>query len=171
MDKRLNNIELNCILYYADYLSLKHTGLPVTDNCKYYFIYGFPINCSYIVDLEPFYDEDNEYYKQSASEYNTIRDKFGDDGISSFLGDLCSLSAIGCVSGVDMLKCINRFNTRSEKKNAINKYNKYMNSLTYSHDTKDDEMKTIRENCSKHIAHFEKAHNINNPKLEEHGKN
>lgn len=44
-------IELNAILYYADYLKLKQESKTVTDNCKYYFIYGSPINSAYLVDL------------------------------------------------------------------------------------------------------------------------
>lgn len=43
-------IKHNAILYYADYLSLKDTSTTLTDNCKYYFIYGAPINSAYIVD-------------------------------------------------------------------------------------------------------------------------
>lgn len=44
-------IEHNAILYYADYLRLKEESKTVTDNCKYYFIYGSPINSAYLVDL------------------------------------------------------------------------------------------------------------------------
>lgn len=44
------NIQHNTILYYADYLSLRDISIPVTDNCKYYFIHGIPINSAYIVD-------------------------------------------------------------------------------------------------------------------------
>ena len=58
----LDIIELNAILYYADYLCLKEESKTVTDNCKYYFIYGNPINSAYIVDLQPFYDEESPYY-------------------------------------------------------------------------------------------------------------
>lgn len=50
----MNTIELNAILYYADYLSLRTISKPVTDNCKYYFIHNTPINSAYIVDLIPF---------------------------------------------------------------------------------------------------------------------
>ena len=55
----MTNIELNAILYYADFLSLQHENYPVTDNCKYFFIHGCPINSAFIVDLEPEYDPDN----------------------------------------------------------------------------------------------------------------
>lgn len=52
----MTDIEQNAILYYADFLSLKYKSHPVTDNCKYFFIHGCPINSAYIVDLEPEYD-------------------------------------------------------------------------------------------------------------------
>ena len=67
--QEMNTIELNAILYYADYLSLRTISKPVTDNCKYYFIHNTPINSAYIVDLIPFYDEDNLFYKQAKEEY------------------------------------------------------------------------------------------------------
>lgn len=51
----MTHIELNAILYYADFLSLKHACHPVTDNCKYFFIHGCPMNSAYIVDMEPEY--------------------------------------------------------------------------------------------------------------------
>lgn len=57
----MTNVELNAILYYADFLSMKHENHPVTDNCKYFFIHGAPINSAYILDLEPEYDPDNKY--------------------------------------------------------------------------------------------------------------
>ena len=57
----MNNIELNAILFYADYMSLRDTSIPVTDNCKYFFVFGCPINAAYILDLEPIYDHENKY--------------------------------------------------------------------------------------------------------------
>lgn len=30
----------NIILYYADYLSLRACSIPITDNCKYFYING-----------------------------------------------------------------------------------------------------------------------------------
>lgn len=66
----MNNAEISAILYYADYLSLKATSKPVTDNCKYYFIHDTPLNASFIVDLSPFYSTDDVFYKQSVEEYN-----------------------------------------------------------------------------------------------------
>ena len=47
----MTHLELNAILYYADFLSLKERNHPVTDNCKYFFIHGYPINSAFIVNL------------------------------------------------------------------------------------------------------------------------
>lgn len=102
----MNNIELNAILYYADYLSLKAINKPVTDNCKYFFIHGAPINSLFILDLEPIYDKNNEYFKQSKTEYEIIRDKFGEEGVESFIDDICCIKACGTVDAKLMLKRI-----------------------------------------------------------------
>lgn len=65
----LTNIELNAILYYADYLSLQHESIPVTDTPKYYFIYRCPTNIAYIVDSEPVFDPTNRWFEQARKEY------------------------------------------------------------------------------------------------------
>jgi len=65
----MTHIELNAVLYYADFLSLKHECHPVTDNCKYFFIHGCPVNSAFIVDLEPEYDVDNPYFIRAIQEF------------------------------------------------------------------------------------------------------
>lgn len=94
----MNEIELNAVLFYADYMSLRDTCAPVTDNCKYFYIHGTPINASYIVDLEPEYDETNLYFTQAYAEYKLIRDKYGDEGLESFVDDICAIRACGSVN-------------------------------------------------------------------------
>jgi len=116
MDKEINNIELNAILYYADFLSLKAVQHPVTDNCKYFFIHGVPINSLYILNLEPVYDENDEYFKQAKVEYEAIRDKFGEDGVESFIEDICSIRACGSVNAERMLQCIHQYSNKKERK-------------------------------------------------------
>ena len=59
----LKAVSLNAVLYYADYLSLYYTSIPVTDTCKYFFIHGVPMNSCYIAGVEPFYDPENQYFK------------------------------------------------------------------------------------------------------------
>jgi hypothetical protein len=102
----MNKVELNAILYYADFLSLKATCHPVTDTCKYFFIYGAPMNSAFILGLEPIYDKDNEYFKQAKAEYEIIKDKFGESGVESFIDDICCIKACGSVNAEQMLNCI-----------------------------------------------------------------
>lgn len=47
----MNEAELSTILYYADLLALKQSSTTVTDNCKYFFVHGVPMNISFIVNL------------------------------------------------------------------------------------------------------------------------
>lgn len=112
----MSEIELNAILYYADFLSLKHRSRPVTDNCKYFFIYGIPMNSAFILNLEPNYDENDHYFQQALAEYTIIRNKFGDDGVSTFIDDICCIKSCGMVDANRMLKCIHQYSSKQEKK-------------------------------------------------------
>ena len=94
----MNDIELNAILYYADFLSLKDVSQPVTDNCKYFFVHGAPVNSLYIIDLEPIYDENNQYFQQAR--------------VESFIEDVCSIRACGSVDAERMLKCIHQYSSK-----------------------------------------------------------
>ena len=69
-------------------------------------MYGTPINASFIVNTEPFYDHENEYFKQSIQTYNILKDKYGDEGVLSFINNLCNISVCGCIDAIRMLKCI-----------------------------------------------------------------
>ena len=102
----MNNIELNAILFYADYMSLRDEHHPVTDNCKYFYVHGAPINSAFILNLEPEYDETNPYFVQAYTEYTIIRDKYGDEGVDSFIDDICAIRACGSVDAIQMLNRI-----------------------------------------------------------------
>ena len=93
----MTQIELNAILYYADFLSLKYESHPVTDNCKYFFIHGCPVNSAYIVNLEPEFDQENQYIIQAVQEFQAIQDKYDDEAAMSFIDDICSIKACGSV--------------------------------------------------------------------------
>lgn len=151
----LNLIEQNAILYYADFLSLQKESIPVTDNCKYYYIHGTPINSAYIVDRKPFYNKENVYYKQSVEEYAKIRDKFGEDGVISFVDNLCNLSALGCINANQILKCIHQYSDKVTRNNAFNKLNKWKNNQVYTHLTKDEDGNLHRVKCSRYVARVE----------------
>ena len=115
----MTQIELNAILYYADFLSLKAVGHPVTDTCKYFYIHGVPMNSAFILDLEPVYDIEDPYFKQATAEYLIIKDKFGDEGVESFIDDICSIRACGTVNAERMLQCIHQFSNKHDRKNAF----------------------------------------------------
>ena len=151
----LDIIELNAILYYADYLSLKEESKTVTDNCKYYFIYGSPINSAYIVDLQPFYDEENPYYAQSYKEYNQIKNKFGKEGAISYVKDICNLAALGVINAYQMLNCIHYYSSKFEKNEAIKQYEKWINNQVYTHLEIDEKGDPKRIQCSRYVAHAE----------------
>lgn len=151
----MTDIELNAILYYADFLSLKHTNHPVTDNCKYFFIHGCPINSAYIIDLEPEYDPDNQYIAQAMAEYQTIQEKFDAEGAMSFIDDICSIKACGSVDAEAMLKCIHRFSNKYERKQAFNAYYNWKKQQVYSHITLNENGDPQETPCTRYVKHFE----------------
>ena len=151
----MTHIELNAILYYADFLSLKHESHPVTDNCKYFFIHGCPINSAYIVDMEPEYDLDNQYLLQSIQEFQMIADKYEDEGAMSFINDICSIKACGSVDAEQMLKCIHQFSTKPEKKAALNALKNWKKQRFYSHTTLNENGDPQETQCTKYVKHAE----------------
>lgn len=108
----MNQIELNAILFYADFLSLKGSGHPVTDNCKYFFMHGVPMNSLYILDLEPLFDQQDFYFQQAKAEYEAIKDKFDEEGVRSFIEDICSIRSCGTVDAERMLSCIHQYSNK-----------------------------------------------------------
>ena len=152
----MNNIELNAILYYADFLSLKAIHQPVTDNCKYFFIHGAPINSAFILNLEPIYDEENPYFKQAKAEYEIIKAKFGEDGVDSFVDDICSIKACGSVNAEQMLKCIHQFSSKKERGTAFNSYYNWKNSQIYTKITINEDGNPKETTCSRYVYHAER---------------
>lgn len=148
-------VELNIILYYADFLSLQNSNTTVTDNCKYYYIYGSPMNAAYIANTQPFYDENDKFYKKSLDEYTLLKNKFGKDGALSFINEICNLAAIGCVNANQMLKCIHRYSSKFDRKDAIRQYEKWLNSQIYTHIVINEKGDIHRERCSRYVAHAE----------------
>lgn len=74
------------------------------------------MNSAFILDMEPEYDVDNEYFKQAVAEYTIIRDKYGDEGLETFIDDICCIKACGSVDAERMLKCIHQFSSKYERK-------------------------------------------------------
>ena len=151
----MTNIELNAILYYADFLSLQNESHPVTDNCKYFFVHGYPINSAYIVNLEPEFDENNQYLQQAIQEFQAIQEKYDEDAAMSFIDDICSIKACGSVNAEGMLKCIHQFSTKYERKMAFNAYNQWLKEQKYKHITFNEDGRPIETNCSRYVKHTE----------------
>lgn len=155
----MNDITLSSILFYADYLSLKEIGIPVTDNCKYFFIHQQPVNSAFIVGLEPFYDEHNEYFIQSKFELQKISDQYNEDGVLSFVNNIGMLQAGGMCDGERLIKYIHQYSDKREKKAAIKKYNDYINNIHYTITTINEDGDPQRTTCTRYVAHAEKMRN------------
>lgn len=151
----MNNIELNAILFYADYMSLKDICQPITDNCKYFYIHGCPINAAYIVDLEPEYDETNKYFIQAYAEYQLIKDKYGEEGIESFIDDICAIRACGSVDALQMLTRIHQFSDKKSRKKAFSLYYEWKDNQQYSHITINDDGDPQEKQCTRYVSHTE----------------
>lgn len=143
------------VLFYADYLSLRETYTPITDNCKYYYIMGMPINCTKMVNSEPVYDVQNQYYVQAYQELTQIRNKVGLQALATFIRDLCNVFALGCINGEQMLKCILCYDSSKLRRKAINKYKQHMKDIQYNHIVKNDDGENISEPCTKYVYHVD----------------
>lgn len=153
----MNEIELNAILYYADLLSLKDISIPVTDNCKWYFIHNHPINSAYIVNLSPVYDSNNKYFLQAIEDYYRLKDKFLEEGVNDIVGHICNLDVMGCINAEQMLKCIHQYSSRRERAQCFSTYYNWKNNQTYTHKTINDNGDIVEEKCSKYVAHYERS--------------
>ena len=153
----MNEIELNAILFYADYLSLKAISQPVTDNCKYFFIYECPVNSAYILNLEPIYDENNKYFLEAYQQYMLIKDQYAEDGALSFINDICFIRACGMVDAERMLQCIHMFSTKQERKQAFKEYRQWKQNNKQTHQILDEDGNPIEVECTTYVKHAEVA--------------
>lgn len=151
----MTHLELNAILYYADFLSLKERNHPVTDNCKYFFIHGYPINSAFIVNLEPEYDQEDQYIMQAIQEFQAIQEKYDEDAAMSFIDDICSIKACGSVNAEQMLKCIHQYSTKHERKIALNALKNWQKEQIYSHITLNENGDPQETECTKYVKHAE----------------
>lgn len=151
----------SAILYYADYLSLYETSTPVTDNCKYYFIYNFPVNSSYMLGYEPNYDKENKYIKKAQQEYDTIAEKFGEEAALEYIKNICNLAACGCINAEQILKFIHRFSNRLERKQSFKDYYKWKKNQKYTHKIINDEGEIEERECTRYVYNAEKSSKIN----------
>lgn len=153
----MNHIELNAILYYADFLSLQERSFPVTDNCKYFYIHNTPINSCFILDLEPIYDENDQYFIRAFDEYTILKNKYGEDGVISFIERCANLSSSGAVTAEQMLKSIHHYSSKIERKQAFRDYHTWKNNKKYTHTTINEDGEIERRECSMYVYHVERS--------------
>ena len=89
-------------------------------------------------------------------EYEQIKNKFGEEGVESFVDDICMIRACGSVDAERMLKCIHQYSSKKERKQALNSYYNWKNSQTYSHITINEDGDAIETECSKYTYHAER---------------
>lgn len=74
------------------------------------------MNSHFILGIDPEFDCENEYFRQASAEYTIIRDRFGDEGVNTFIDDICCIKACGMVDAERMLKCIHQYSAKYERK-------------------------------------------------------
>lgn len=58
---------------------------------------------------------------------------------------------------MQMLKCIHKFSTKSERKRAFKKYEKWKHNQYYTHLIENEELELERAECTSYIAHAEQG--------------
>lgn len=145
----------SAILFYADFLAMKYRNTPVTDNCKYFFIYGVPVHIAYIVKQTPHYNIEDQYYIESYDTYTKLDQEFGEEGALSFLEDICNLKSCGTVNALTMLKYHYQFNTKRQRNQAYKKYFEWLKNKQYYILDFDENGNEIKVNCTKYIYHID----------------
>ena len=56
------------------------------------------MNIAYIVDQQPIYDVEDPWLQKSIKEYSMLKNKFGEDGVLSFINNICNLGVAGSVN-------------------------------------------------------------------------
>ena len=146
----MNQFEMSAVLYYADFLSLQYQSKPCTQQCKYFFVHGVPINIAYIVEQDPVYDIDNQWFQKSLKEYSMLKHKFGEDGAMSFIKNLCNLGVAGSVNATQMMKYIHRYDDKQERDKAFRAFKFNRSKMKYTHLTRNDDGEIIEEECTKY---------------------
>lgn len=152
----MSDIELDAILYYADFLSLHQEGIPITDVCRYFFIHEAPIHVSRLAGLKPTFDEESKYFKQAKTEYEALKNTTDEECAMSFIEDIAFLRACGSVDGERILRFIHQFDSKAERKEALRKYYEHMHNIHYTHMVRNEDGNLVERECAKYVYHFER---------------
>jgi len=86
-----------------------------------------------------------------------LKNKFGDEGVLSFINNICNLGVAGAVNAIQMLKYIHRYDDKDTTDRAFRRYKRYRAKLKYTHTVLDDDGDPIEQECTKYVAHAEQA--------------
>ena len=50
------------------------------------------------------------------AEYTIIKEKYGEEGVESFIDEVCCIKACCCVDAERMLNCIHQYSSKHERK-------------------------------------------------------
>lgn len=150
----MTDVELNTILYLADYLSLQQKSIPVSETCKYFFIKGAPINIQYLQYKKIDVPLQNEYVKQALELCIMISHQFDEDGERDFIDHICEIQASGMVDAERMLQYIYQYDSKGKNK-ALDIYYNYINNKKYIIEEEDEDGNITERECTKYIKHYE----------------
>lgn len=157
----LNDCELSAVLYYADMLSLQHAHKSVTETTKYFYVHYSPMHISYILGQEPAYDHNNPWFLKALGEYEMLKDKYGIDGATSFVENMCNLGIAGSVNDTQMMKYLHRYDDKHDRAVAFKKFKENKQNRVFKHLTRNDDGEVIEEQCTKYVAHAEQRTKLN----------
>lgn len=89
-----------------------------------------------------------------------IKNKYDEEGVATFLDDICALKYSGKVDGDIMLRYIHQYSDKQKRKNAYRTYYNFKNNIKYKHTVKDEDGNSKLEECSMFIAHQEKHNSV-----------
>ena len=99
------------------------------------------------------------YFKQALEQYTILKNKYGEDGVLTFIDNICNLGVAGSVNAIQMLKYIHRYDDKDQRDTAFWIYKHNRKNKKYTHKVRNNDGDIVEEECSKYINHYER--NIN----------
>lgn len=84
-----------------------------------------------------------------------LKCKYGEEGVKSFLKNICNLGIAGSVNATQMMKYIHRYDEKYERDKAFRLFKINRSKKKYTHIIHNDDGEVIEEECSKYVAHAE----------------
>ena len=161
--KDINMVRLNQTLYYADYLSLESTGLPITWS-KYHILNNVPYSAvilaevhstidftSTITEIPTIPERVKNIISQVISEFNDIKRSFSGNGIDVFVSRICNMCGRPSVDHESMLYYITQEWDKKDRRAILTKYRTALANKKYYYTNEEGKLM----NCTKYVAEYE----------------